>query len=801
VVNLVSCRIQLRKLGKNTGDRLLFGCLARAIREKRILDRFTGAGHPLFYETFLAAYDQKMREARGIYYTPEPVVSYIVRSVDHILKTDFGLSDGLADSSKITIKNPEGKGKTDIHKVLILDPAVGTGTFLFCVIDLINESLKGNKGLWSSYVSQHLLPRLFGFELLMAPYAVAHMKLGLQLAETGYDFKTDERLRIYLTNTLEEAHELTGLPLFTQWLAEEANAAGKVKQEAPVMVVLGNPPYSVTSQNKGAWISLLLKDYKKDLNEKKLNLDDDFIKFFRFAQWRIEQTGYGVLAFISNNTYLDGITHRRMRQSLMETFSNIYILNLHGSSKKNERCPDGSKDENVFDIQQGVSIGIFVRKSGKQGLAKVRHAELWGLREHKYARLSELDVADTEWCSIKPQTSHFFFVPKEFKRSGEYETLLSVTNIFPAHNAGIQTKRDGLVYHFTKQELAKTLQDIKQLSSADLTHKYTLPPDGRDWTIKWAQNDVMRNAGTVTRVAYHPFDLRWTLYTGQTKGLMAYPRYPLMGNALKTNLLFLGIRNARRGNIDSFFVANTIADKDAVSPFDNATCFPLYLYSDVNETMDLFDTGKHSISAKARRPNLSRQFIEDCEARLAMTFVTDGKGNLKKAFGPEDVFNYMYAIFHSPTYRNRYAEYLKIDFPRLPLPSDHHLFRALCGLGAELTGLHLMEKHGPAISGYPAVGDNMVESVRYTEPGQGAAKGRAWINETQYFEGVPPDVWEFQIGGYQVCQRWLKYRKGRQLTYDDLTHYQHVVSALAETIRLMAEIDERIDEYGGWPIK
>lgn len=274
-----------------------------------------------FYETFLAAYDPKMREARGIYYTPEPVVSYIVRSVDHILKTDFGLPEGLADSSKIKVKNPDTKEKADVHKVLILDPAVGTGTFLFSVIDLINESFKGNKGLWSSYVSQHLLPRLFGFELLMAPYAVAHMKLGLQLAETGYDFKTDERLRIYLTNTLEEAHELTGLPLFTQWLAEEANAAGKVKQEAPVMVVLGNPPYSVSSQNKGDWINRLLKDYKKDLNERKLNLDDDFIKFFRFAQWRIEQTGYGVLAFISNHTYLDGTTHRRMRQSLMETYS------------------------------------------------------------------------------------------------------------------------------------------------------------------------------------------------------------------------------------------------------------------------------------------------------------------------------------------------------------------------------------------------------------------------------------------------------------------------------------------------
>lgn len=311
-----------------------------------------------FYETFLAAYDPKMREARGIYYTPEPVVSYIVRSVHHILKHNFGLPDGLADSSKISVKNPNGKGNTDIHKVLILDPAVGTGTFLFKVIDVIHNCFKGNKGLWSSYVSEHLLPRLFGFELLMAPYAVAHMKLGLELAETGYDFNTEERLRVYLTNTLEEAHELTGLPLFTQWLAEEANAANQVKQNIPVMVLLGNPPYSLSSQNKGNWITNLLQDYKKDLKEKKLNLDDDFIKFFRFAQWRIERTGYGVLAFISNHTYLDGITHRRMRQSLMETFDDIYILDLHGNSNKQETPPGGIKDGNVFDISKGWQLAF-----------------------------------------------------------------------------------------------------------------------------------------------------------------------------------------------------------------------------------------------------------------------------------------------------------------------------------------------------------------------------------------------------------------------------------------------------------
>ena len=343
-----------------------------------------------FYETFLAAYDPRMREARGVYYTPEPVVSYIVRSVDHILKTDFKLRDGLADSTRIKIKNPAGKGTTETHKVLILDPATGTGTFLHGVVNHIHESFRANKGMWSSYVSEHLLPRLFGFELLMAPYAVAHMKLGPQLAETGYEFNTDERLRVYLTNTLEEAHEVSRMPLFTQWLAEEANEASRVKQDAPVMVVLGNPPYSGHSANTGQWIANLLRGRDtltdretgnyfevdgKPLGERNPKwLNDDYVKFIRFAQWRIEQTGHGVLAFITNHGYLDNPTFRGMRQSLMETFDDIYVLNLHGNSKKKERAPDGSKDENVFDIQQGVAICLMVKREsrGRNGQGAAR---------------------------------------------------------------------------------------------------------------------------------------------------------------------------------------------------------------------------------------------------------------------------------------------------------------------------------------------------------------------------------------------------------------------------------------------
>jgi predicted helicase len=326
-----------------------------------------------FYETFLSAYDPKMREARGVYYTPEPVVSYIVRSVDHILKTEFGLADGLADTSKVKVIEPERQGKRerktrDVHKVQLLDPATGTATFLHATIDQIHQTVTNSygSGAWSGYVREHLLPRLYGFELLMAPYTVAHMKLGLQLRELGYDFSSPERLKIYLTNALEEAHDFPSLPLFGQMIARESQEAGQIKQDAPVMVILGNPPYSYESSNTGEWISNIIREYYKvdgqPLGERNpKGLQDDYVKFIRFAQWRIEQTGYGILGFVTNHGYLDNPTFRGMRQSLMNTFDKIYLLDLHGNSKKKEKAPDGSKDENVFDIQQGVAICLMVK--------------------------------------------------------------------------------------------------------------------------------------------------------------------------------------------------------------------------------------------------------------------------------------------------------------------------------------------------------------------------------------------------------------------------------------------------------
>ncbi len=813
-----------------------------------------------FYETFLAAYDPKLRESRGVYYTPEPVVSYIVRSVDHILKTDFGLEKGLADSSKIKTPPPMSEAKRRglgggqaaepqsgrsgdrttpqppplaeegelLHKVLILDPACGTGTFLHGVIDQIHENFKSNEGAWSSYVSEHLLPRIFGFELLMAPYAVAHLKLGLQLKEYGYDFKSDERLRVYLTNTLEEAFTADERLPFSNYLAKEANAANEVKRDLPIMVVLGNPPYSGHSANaswkevinpktgkakkEATWIGELIQDYYyvdgKPLGEKNPKwLQDDYVKFIRFAQWRIEQTGSGVLAFISNHGYLDNPTFRGMRQSLMKTFDDIYILDLHGNSKKKEKSPDGSKDENVFDIQQGVAIGIFVKKKiEKKKDAVVRHGHLYGEREAKYGLLLDKQIEDTKWNILNPSIPFYLFASESEGLKDEYSSFFEVQKIMSTNVLGFQTHRDDFAIDFEKQIIEKRFDEFRSTLSTDaeIIRKYDLK-DNRDWNVKSSRASIQKVASwkdAITKCLYRPFDERWCYFSTIA---MDYPRRELLDNVVHRDNICLGLGRqglAVQDPIWSLISVSRVPVDANIFRRGGINIFPLYLYPDGKK--DLFSS-ESTPDPTLREPNLSPKFIAEFSERLNLKFIPDGKGNLNKTFGPEDVFHYMYAVFHSPAYRSRYAEFLKIDFPRLPLTSDLSLFTKLCKLGEELVKLHLMVKFGKPLTGFRGKGSDMVEYVKYEpESAPGSARttrGVVQINEDQYFEGIPDAVWNFHIGGYQVAQKWLKDRKNRKLSYDDIEHYHHIISALSETTRLMQEIDEVISEAGGFPLK
>jgi len=770
-----------------------------------------------FYETFLAEYDPKMREARGVYYTPEPVVSYIVRSIDHILKNDFKIKDGLADTTKIPIfketKDKNGKIKREkigeTHKVLILDPAVGTGTFLHGVIDHIHENIvsQGQAGAWSGYVSEHLLPRLFGFELLMAPYAVAHMKLGLQLAETGYDFKSGERLRIYLTNTLEEAHKIEGLDLFASKIAEEANSASEIKSEAPVMVVLGNPPYSYKSENKGTWISQLIKNYYyydgKPLGEKNpKGLQDDYVKFIRFAQWRIEQTGYGIVGIISNHSFLNNPTFRGMRQSLLQTFDKIYLLDLHGNVKKKEKCTDGTKDENVFDIQQGVSISLLVKEPMTKKDATLNHSNIYGTRSEKYKWLTNYNIETTKWLEINPIKPFHLFTPQETSLLSEYDAYTKITDIFMNYSTGLYTARDKFAINWSLEETWKKINELVNSDIEKVRQEYNVGSDSKDWTIEKAKNDIKLTGldkMKIQRILYRPFDTRFAYYTGKSNGIICRPRHKTMANMLNLeNIGLIAVRQVAEESFTHIFISKFIVEcRITLSNKGYGYLFPLFVNSNINN--GLFANKTFHISSRFH--NINNNFIQQFSEKIDLEFVLHKQGSKKNTFDTNDLLNYIYSVLNSQSYRSRYLGFLKMDFPRVPIISNKKLFFELINLGEKLVSLHLMDKHADIKTKYPIDGDHIVEKVRYTEPGQGSPKGRVWINKTQYFEGVPPEVWEFQIGGYQVCHKWLKDRKGRLLSYDDQMHYQHIVSALFETINIMTQIDQVIEKHGGWPIR
>ncbi len=757
-----------------------------------------------FYETFLAEYDPKMRESRGVYYTPEPVVGYIVRSVDYILKEKFGIKKGLADAKKIQVPNPKGAGTIESHQVLILDPAVGTGTFMHRVIEHIYESFKNQKGMWSGYVSQHLLPRLFGFELLMAPYTVAHMKLGLQLQETGYDFSSEERLRIYLTNTLQEGFQIPAADGFMNRIRDEAEAAKGVKQDTPVMVILGNPPYSYESMNTDPWIVNLVKDYYhvdgKPLGERNpKGLLDDYVKFIRFAQHRVAETGYGVVALITNHGYLDNPTFRGMRQNLMQTFDEIYVLDLHGNSKKKEVCPDGSPDQNVFDIQQGVAIAFFIKyQDSQQDLAKVYHADLWGLREvkenkelvgGKYHWLDENDINSTEWKVINPNASFYLFKDRNVDLLPEYESGWKVVDIMPVNSTGVKTHRDHFVIDFDFEILRKKIEDFRNLSTSDndICDKYDIKTT-RDWDINRSRKSLSNNVqweNYFIKCLYRPFDKRDYYHH---EDVVELPRQGVMQHLLiDNNLALLVNRQIKAESIQHTFVGDCPIDFHVLETANASVyIFPLYLYPT--------NTILKEENFNTRRPNLAPEFINELSEKLSLEFSPDGKGDQIQTFAPEDIFNYIYATFHSPTYRQRYAEFLKMDFPRVPLTSNKKLFWELATTGDRLVQLHLMKETGAEISSYPIDGSNLVEQVKYNETQQ-----QIWINDQQYFTNIPNHIWNFYIGGYQVCQKWLKDRKGRELSFDNLVHYQNIISILGETIEIMNDIDQIITRHGGFP--
>ena len=759
-----------------------------------------------FYETFLGEYDPRLRKSRGVYYTPEPVVHFIVRAVDDILKAEFHLAEGLADAAKTTVEidteEPDKHSRSgfkrtvkEVHKVQVLDPATGTGTFLAQVVARIYEKFARQEGRWHDYVKQDLLPRLNGFEVLMAPYAMAHLKLEMILQQTGCELNS-ERLRIFLTNSLEEYHIDNGA-LLASWLSAESTEANLIKKDAPVMVVLGNPPYKGESKNKGSWMANLMGDYKQEPGGGKLReknpkwLNDDYVKFIRYGQYFIDRNGEGVLAYINNHSFLDNPTFRGMRWRLMRSFDKIYILDLHGNSKRKERAPDGSPDKNVFDIQQGVSINLFVKtgKKSPEALGKVFHFDLFGARESKYEFLWNHSLNKVKFNSLKPSAPHYFFTPRDYALESEYQKGFSVADLMPVATSGVITARDRFTIHHSAAEVRETIETFLRLSDQDARERFNLGTDARDWKVSLARKDLEDDGPDYQRIVsimYRPFDRRHTYYTGRDKGFHCRPREKVMRHFLAgENVGLVTIRRSREAqqNWGEIFVSEEIiSGATAISSLDINYCFPLYLYPGSKPRSKEQGIGEPPV----RKPNLNMELVREIAANLKMEFAYEEEQR-RNAFSPEDLLDYIYAVLHSPGYRETYGELLKTDFPRAPFPADKKQFRALVKLGAELRALHLMksEKLNKLTTAYPQTGDNIVRQVK-------REKDKVRINDTQHFARVPEAAWRFHIGGYQPAQKYLKDRKDRKLAPDEIRHYQKIIVALVETAKIMQKIDARL---------
>lgn len=735
-----------------------------------------------FYETFLAHFDPQIRDDRGVFYTPEPIVTFIVKSIDVLLQRDFKHSNGAMF-----------EGLAD-EQTLILDPATGTGTFLHAIIEHIYETaFKNQSGAWDEYVSNKLLNRLFGFELLMASYAVAHIKLGRLLKEKGYIFREGQRLGVYLTNTLEP-EVMERQQAFASFLTDEANHATAIKRTKPIMVIVGNPPYSNFGQmNKGKWISRLMQDWKP-LNttpqrNQKWNPEDS-LKFIRFGQWRLEQTQQGIMAYIVNSTFLDSISLPKMRQSLLASFSDIYILNLHGSGglRKREDAPEGIADENVFNIQQGVAVVIFVKNPHKKSIATVHYHDLWGTRAEKYRYLQQFDITAIE-TTLQPKSPHYFLsTTKSGEIDSDYESFETFENIFMVYQNGIKTDRDDLFFDTNKDTLRQRIREFYAPEGIK-------PPFATLYNVKNSSSYplLLRRENTqfdeqyIQPCLYRPFDTRWLYYN--TK-LISRPAWDVIRHMACSNLALICMRQSRRGEKGPFFVGTGLMNKDAVSPFDIGTVAPLYLCKNGSQSELI---AHENTDTNGRVPNFKQDFLEKFAKAIDLRFVINGVVS-PETFNPEDVFHYMYAVFHATAYREQYAESLKIGFPRLPLIRNQALFRALVAQGQRLVDSHLLRtiQRRSLITGYPIRGTNLVtKTTRFPH----FKENKIYINTTQYIDGVNESLWQMSVGGYQPLFQWLKDRRGQVLNDDDILHYQKIIVALSHTQEAIKAIDNLVPSF------
>ncbi|EAJ3623717.1 DNA methyltransferase [Campylobacter coli] len=760
-----------------------------------------------FYETFLASYDPKLREVRGVYYTPAPVVGFIINAIDEVLKQDFNHKNGLGEALD---KN-----------ITLLDFATGTGTFLLEAFRKALESIGKNS---VNYNPKALIDKFCGFEFLIAPYTIAHLKISQSFKEEfNSPLNDNESLKIALTNTLysksttqEENSQNT---LFTLAdLTNEFKKAQKIKEEQ-ILIITGNPPYSGASSNKGLYedeikisyglepskanlskeqkeyINLYFKEkskqntstfkaiYEKHKLENEKNpkwLLDDYVKFIRFAQSKIDSQESGIFAFISNNGFLDNPTFRGMRYSLMQSFDKIYILNLHGDTRKKEKAPDGSKDDNVFDIMQGVSINIFIKQNTKAKNTKIYYHDLYGKRKDKYEFLYENDLNSIKWTLIKNNEPFYLFLPQNNDLLEEYNKGISVKDMFMLSSTGICSQRDSVTIQKSKQDIVNLVNDFCKLNEITLKEKYNIEKDGRDWQLSKAINSVKNIKGKFKQINYRPFDFYWTYYNGESRAFMAYPRDEVMEHFLENeNIGLVCNRTVSLQTFNHSFITQHITDLHILETGNaSAYIFPLYLYPTVRSKKFL----------KKENPNFNEENFTSKIENFKENFRIFIDELYKEKFSPEDILGYIYAVLFHKIYREKYLDFLKIDFPKIPFVENKKTFKNLSKLGLKLLNLHLLKDSelnsnaGEALFKDIKNKNFKIGKVKYNKDAK-----ELFINESLYFSKVSPEIYEFKIGGYAVLDKYLKSHKEEDIDYK---YFTLIIQTLDTTLKIQDEISK-----------
>ena len=704
-----------------------------------------------FYEKFLADYDKAKRKAKGVYYTPIPVVLFIINSINKLLKAEFEV-DGLKDSD-----------------VTLLDFATGTGTFLLEAFkNAIDETDSGSR---KSLIKEHLLKDFYGFEYLIAPYTIAHLKLSQFMQDSGYKLNDNERVNVYLTDTLDKAIHKQ-FALFPQ-ISKEGEDANKIKLKEPILVITGNPPYSNHSRNNKEWIKELIETYKEGLHEKKINLDDDYIKFLRFAHWKIEQTGKGIIGVITNNSFLDGLGHKIMRKKLMETFDKIYVLNLHGNNRR------GETDKNVFDVQVGVTITLFVKLPNSLKNKEVNYYSIVKngkatSRKEKYDFLLANNVNSLEWIKIKPEEPDYWFIKRDLASEKEYERGMSLTDIFATFGSAVKTDRDELFIDFDKAKLTGRIKTLLSNNhTQDFIERYNIK-DSSSYKLLGRIKNKSFEQSHLTKFGYRPFDYRWIYYD---KSIISRPDFEVMQYFLRdknTGLVFSRIWDLARP-WSAVMITENVADIHFIG--GESYVAPLYLHGEEkakNIKQRSFKEAKVMDKGIYAKTNFTDDFI---------VFISD---KYKSKPTPEQILSYIYAILHSPSYRKRYYEFLKTDYPKIPFVDDLSDFKKLSELGQKLVDLHLLKTNSnSALGEFKVKGNDYIEKPKYDSKSE-----RLYINQTQYFDNIAEEVWDFEVGSYKVLYKWLNERKTGTLSYQDITIFKKIVYGLNETIKIMKDIDK-----------